>query len=657
MTQDIMLDSSAFAIPVASEKRGEDSKEALAVSLQKLEEIADAVAREEISGSKGSDSSADLESVVNSIRDVLVKNPAAFDDVLKLIAPQTQTLGKELLGKVADAKKLVEKFAEEVSGVDKETFAKEFDERVAPLLVGYGSSQKALKGICDEMKPFLETLNSSDPTKFEEFLKGLIPVITLVSIRNPEKAKEIMKGFTKRLASTYELPVEGQKKFFKSLQSNLVTLSKPEAPSVESLTSDKNVSNLLKNYADAGAQNSPDMSGNLAQVMMILQMFQMALSQNQINQNNIQNQISNAAIKAAQENQKNVADEIAKANAEAEKAAHRPWWETLVEVVVSVVAVCVAALTGGIGAAFVAVAVGAFMASPGFNDSVKALGDVLTKALESAGMGHSEAKALGDMLAKVIIIVVIAVASAGVGGIGAASDAAADTAASAAADAGADAAASGTSDAVATGATDAAADEASSVMKSIKSIYKYITKPFNMGVRGKIFTFELVSNLATSGVWMDGMEMDPGFVKKHPKLVEALNILATIIGVIVSMLVGAKSMSGMSSGKTLLERLPSWCKGAIPLNYAMQVGNSGWQSYLSYQSGKFLETEARVTREIGQSEANVVSANGILNFVSDSTKTVNDSSTSVVNNIAEEMSLLCNNSGAIWKETSKVLAG
>jgi len=103
MTQDIMLDSSLFVIPVTSEKRGEDSKEALALSLQKLEELADAVAQEEISGS---DSSANLESVVNSIRDVLVKNPSAFDDVLKLIAPQTEAFGKELLGKVVDAKKI-----------------------------------------------------------------------------------------------------------------------------------------------------------------------------------------------------------------------------------------------------------------------------------------------------------------------------------------------------------------------------------------------------------------------------------------------------------------------------------------------------------------------------------------------------------------------
>jgi hypothetical protein len=657
MTQDIMLDSSLFAIPVTSERRGEDSKEALALSFQKLEELADAVAQEEISGSKGSDSSANLESVVNSIRDVLVKNPSAFDDVLKLIAPQTEAFGKELLGKVVDAKKLVEKFVGDVSGIDRETFAKEFDEHIAPLLEGMGSSQKALKDICEEMKPFLETLSSLDSTKFEEFLKGLIPVIALVSMRNPEKAKEIMKGFTDTLATTFELPVEGQKKFFKSLQSNLVALSKPEALSVESLTSDKKANDFLQNYADAGQPQSPDMSGNLAQVMMILQLFQMALSQNQMNQNNIQNQISNTAIKVAQENQENVAKKIAKANAEAKKAAHRPWWETLVEVVVSVVAVCVAAFTAGAGAAFVAVAVGAFMASPGFNDSVKALGDVLTKALESAGMSHSEAKALGDMLAKVIIIVVIAVASAGVGGIGATAEGAANAGADAAANAGADAAASGTSDAVATGATDAAADEASSVMKSIKSIYKYITKPFNMGVRGKIFTFELVSNLATSGVWMDGMEMDPGFVKKHPKLVEGLNILATVIGVIISMLVGAKSMSGMSTGKTLLEKLPSWCKGAIPLNYAMQVGNSGLQSYLSYQSGKFLETEARVTREIGQSQANVVSANAVLDFINDSTKTVNDSSISIVKNIAEEMSLLSENSGAIWKEASKVLAG
>jgi len=406
-------------------------------------------------------------------------------------------------------KKLVEKFVEDVSGIDKETFAKEFDEHIAPLLEGMGSSQKALKDICEEMQPFLETLNSRDSAKFEEFLKGLIPVIALVSMRNPEKAKEIIKGFTDTLATTFELPIEEQKKFFKSLHNNLVALSKPDAVSVESLTNDKKASHFLQNYADAGKPQSPDMSGNLAQVMLILQMFQMALSQNQIDQNNIQNQISNAAIKAAKENQDNVAKQIAKANAEAKKAAHTPWWKTLVEVVVSVVAVCVAAFTAGAGAAFVAIAVGAFMASPAFNDSVKALGGVLTKALESSGMSHSEAKALGDMLAKVIIIVVIAVASAGVGGIGATADGAAN--------AGADAAASGTSDAATTGAADAAADEAGSVMKSIKSIYNYITKPFNMGVRGKIFTFELVSNLATSGVWMDGMEMDPGFVKKTPK--------------------------------------------------------------------------------------------------------------------------------------------
>jgi hypothetical protein len=252
---------------------------------------------------------------------------------------------------------------------------------------------------------------------------------------------------------------------------------------------------------------------------------------------------------------------------------------------------------------------------------------------------------------------VIAVASAGVGGIGASTDAAANSAADAAADSSADAVVDSTSDAVATGATDAASDEASSVMKTIKSIYKSLTKPFDMGVRGKIFTFELVSNLATSGVWMDGMEIDPNFVKKHQTLVEALNILATAIGVIVSMIVGAKSFSGLGTGKTLLERLPSVFKGVIPLNYTLQVGSSGMEAYLSYARAEFLKTEAAVTREIGRGEANVVSANATLDFTNDETQTVNQSVTSVVKGITEEMDMLCNNSGLIWKTTAQVLAG
>ncbi len=574
MTQDITLDSSLFVTPVTKEKSCKDSKEALAASLQRLSELADVVAEEEVSASGRGDSSADLQSVVDGIRDVLVRNPAAFDDVLKLIAPHTKTMGKEVLAKLVDAKKALERYNEAVSHVDEKTFKKEFNEHVAPLI--RSSLCRSLSGVDQE--------KSSGPS---------------------------------------------------------------------------------------------DTKTDLAEVMVILQMFQMALSQTQIDQDNTQSKIGAASIKAAQENEQNVEQEIAKANAAAEAAAHRPWWETLVEVVVAVVAVCVAAFTAGAGAAVVAVAVGAFMASPGFNDTVTALGSVLTKALESAGMSDSEAKALGDMLAKVIVIVVIAVVSAGIGGIGASSEAAANSAADAAADSAvdaavdsaasgtvdgaaggtADSAASATADSTADVAADAAENESSSIMRGIKSFYKSLTKPFDMGARGKIFTFELVSNLATSGVWMDGMEMDPSFVKKHEKLVEGLNILATVLGVIISMIVGAKSFSGLGGGKTILEKFPTLGKGLIPFNFSLQMGNAGMESYLSYARAGFLKTEAEVTREIGESESKVISANATLDFSNDATQINDKAVMGVVKEITDEMNMLCDNSGLIWREATKVLAG
>jgi hypothetical protein len=648
MAQEIMLDPYFIVTPVAEERRGKDSKEALALSLHKLEELASVIAQEEVSGGKESSSNVNLESVVNSIRDVLVKNPSAFDDVLKLIAPQTKSFGEELLVKLVGVKKNIDKFSEAVSGIDKKTYGRDFQKHIAPYLIGFGASNEALNSLCDNLKPMLESLYAKNSSKMQTFLVGLLPVLALVSTRNPEKANDVVRGFTGTLEKTYSLPAEEQKKFFKALQTNLVTLSKPNAPSTDSLTTDSETKNFLDSYVSSGKKDSPDMNGNLAQLMIVLQMFQMTISQMQIDKDNIQTEIGDASIKVAQENQQNVEQEIAKANAEAEAAKSRPWWETLVEIVVAVVGAVIAGITGGAGAAFVAIAVGAFMASPGFSDSVSALGGVITKALESAGMSKAKAEAFGDMLAKVIIIIVIAVASAGIGGIGATTEGATNATVDATADA--------TATSVADSTASSASDEATSVMNRIKSLYKSLTKPFDMSARGKIFTFELVSNLAGSGIWMDAMEMDPTFLKKHPKLVEALNILATVIGVIVSMIVGAKSFSGLGNGKSLLEKFPALCKGAIPLNFSLQAGSSGMESFLSYQRAGFLEEEARLTRDIGQAEANIIFSNAISDASNSTLQTINSSATAVTKQIADDMSNLCNNSGAVWKEAAQVLA-
>lgn len=676
MAQEIMLDPSLVVTPVTDHKRDRDSKEALAASLHKLEELAEVIAQEEVSGGKESFSTSDFESFVNRIRDVLVKDPSAFDDVLRLIAPQTKGFGKELLGKLVDVKKSMEKFSVVFSRLDKETYQKGFEEHIAPHLSGFGETRDTLSSLCVQLRPLLEDLYCSDPMKFQPFLQGLLPVLVLVSARNPEKANDVIKGFTATLEKSYQLPERKQRKFFKELNKHLVTLSRPDAPSVDSLKVDPSTKSFLKAYVDSGNEQSPDMSGSLAQVMIILQLFQMALSQMQIDKDNIQSQIGDASIKVAQLNQIEVAKEINKANAEAEAARHRPWWETFVEVVVCVVGAVVAALTGGAGAAIVAVGVGAFMASPGFSDCVSALGGVITDALEAAGMSADKAKALGDMIAKVIIIVVVAVASAGLGGIGAAADGATNAAAEAAVDATVDATVGATADttvgvtadttvgatadAAATSATDSTAtavsDETSSVMKNVKSFYKSLTKPFDMGTRGKIFTFELVSNLATSNIWMDGMEMDPEFMQKHQKLVEALGILSTIIGTIVSMIVGAKCFSGVGGGKTLLEKFPKFCKGAIAFNFATQVGSGSVEADLASQRTGFLEEEARILRKIGESQANIVFSNATLEASSASLNQINSSAVAITKQIAEMMSTLCNNSGAAWNQAARVLA-
>ena len=625
MTQNIeQLDPSLLSTPLDLKGAGKKSDEALAASLQKLEELFEMVATDDTSAkSPVSGSSApSMENITNTIRATLLKNPEAFEDVIALIAPHTQVAGKKVSDQLNKVQEAFAQYQVVVKGISEKTLKADFDRVLAPAFKNEGESREALVGLYNDITPLLGKLNSKDPSKLQAFVNRLAPILGMVALRNPSKAKEILGNFSTKLESAYDLDDSSQAKFFSKIDSSMRKgTTDSEDPSTR---------RLLTNYSSAGTKNSPDMSGSLGLAMLFLQQFQVALSKAQGDQGTIESTISTALVKAAEDNQTTVAKEIAAAVKAAKAAAHRPWWEKFVEITVAVVGVVVAALTAGSGAAIVAVAVGAFMASPAFNDTVQAIASIMPGPI-------------GQIIAKVIVTAIIMAASFGAGGVTVATDATVDTAVT-----------EGTEEGVEVVAEEAAeegAEEATTV--AAKTAGKY---GWSAAQGMKMAEFEGVSTLSSSGIAMDIMSTDSSFMKNHPALAMWLNIAATLVGMVASFLLGRVALSGVGSGSTLLEKLSSGFKIVIPLNWGAQMTQSGMEAGLGIQRAGWLADSAADTKKVGAAQAELGQLTSNLDMVSDTLNTANSSASDITKAITEEMSALGNASGAIWKTTAKLAA-
>lgn len=646
MTQEIQkeINLTPSLVDVSLQERSSKKKsdKAFAASFQKLQDILEVVDKDELSVKAAEKASSfnGMASVMDSVRETLLNNPSDIKSAIDLIAPYIQGAGKKVSDQLEKVTEALVGYQEAVSGLSDEKIRSDYTNYLAPMFSNTVKSGAALEGLLDEISPLLEKLNAKDPSKIQPFADKLMHTLGLIALRNPDEASTILGDFPSVLEKAYNLDDASQGGFFSSLNGNLQTLGTE--------SDDPKVSGLLSRYSTSGTPNSPDMSkGSLGMAMLFLQMFQTSLSKCQADQGNIQAVKALAMINSAAAAQVEVGKEVEKAEAAAKAAASRPWWEKLVEVVVAVVGVVVAALTAGVGAALVAVAVGAFMASPAFNDAVQGLAAIIPGPFS-------------EIIAKAIVLAMVMVVSCGLGGLTTAADATVDTSATAAADTGAMAAAGSSLDTAvdvtASTATDTVSESSASLSKFAKMAKWAKSLRYSKGLGLKMGLFQGVSGFTTSGIVMDIITTtSPHWAKEHAKAVLGLTITAEVLGVLASCLAGKLAFSG-ETGSTMLENLPKYFKGVIPASWGVQMGGASMETYLGVQRVGFLKTQADATRDIGQAEANLGEFLAAVEMMNDSTQINNNSASSIVKAVGEQMDSLSNNSANAWKMAAKVAA-
>jgi len=644
MAQEIQVDASLPSVPLIVRGSGKKSDEALAASFQKLEELLNVVAKDEISakttineGAKESTVSS-AESILNGIDVSSIKSMDDFMAVIETIAPSIQAEGKEVSEQMAKAGGAFLQYQEAMKSVDPRTFEADSREILLPAFGNKEASVTALLGLYDDVSPLLEKLNARDPSRFQAFGVRLAPVLGLIALRNPAKAKEILGDFSDTLESVYDQDDEHQGKFFAKLESGLKTVS--------SESDDPSVGRLLSSYSSNGTQNSPDMSGSLGLAMLFLQQFQVALTKCQADQGTNEATISTFLVQAAMDAQVNVAKEISAAAAAAKAAADRPWWEKLIQGIVEGVGIAVSLIavvvSGGAATPLIALAVTVFMATPAFNDAVQ-------------GIASHIPGPLGQLLGTIIMTVIVCAVSFGVGGFGAAAEGAAEV--------GAEAATGETVETTVNAAAEEAVDVAADT--TTETVENTVTKSSKYGswsgVRGgKMALFQGVSTLTSSGFVMDCMSMDPSFLKNHPKLAMWLNIASEAVGMLLTSYLGYKAFSGASVSDTtdspFLEKLTASLKGLVPASWAMQTGQAGMEIGLGVQRVGFLKEQSSITEKLGEVEAQMTTYLSAVDMTSDSLNVNNSSASSITKMVAEEMDTLENASGSIWKTTARLAA-
>jgi CHASE3 domain sensor protein len=655
MTQDIHSGSSVPAtivipfMPVIldGDESSQASNKAWAASLQKLQEVLEVVANSEAEAGKGGASAkalmgnSGIEAMTTKVRSTLIQNPDDFMSVIAMIAPSVKGSSQQVTDKFIAAQEALLDYHTEIKNLDKKTFEKGMNQVVAPFFANVEKSAVSVEGMFKQIKPTLERLREKDPSKMQGFVNKLSPILSMVAARNPKKAKDVLEGLVANgtLENLYSLDSSSQEKFFSDLKSNLVLLSAKGAPSPETLTSDPVVRKFLGSYSESGTTKSPDLSGSLGLAMMYLQQFQVSLSQAQADQDELTINIGNAMINSSQDLETQLDKKIDQATAEAKAAAHRPWWEKLVMALTVIVSVVVAAVTAGVGAALIAVAVGAFMASPAFNASISSL----SKAL---GGG-----AVGDFFAKVIVTAAVMVVTCGMAGVTTVGDLAAqeaveegvETGVSSAVDAGAE-----------DGADSAVGSSANSATKDSKLTYS-LKRVATFGKKMAIVNG--IATLCSSNIWMDAMTMiDPTWVKKHQDLAIVIDVLVQLVALYAGYKAGVQAFKSATSDATLLEKLPSQFRALLPMSYIAQIGQGAMELGLSIKRAEYLNDQFETTKVIGQLQAEIGMVTAGNETLSNSRSVNDDSASNITKSVTDEMAALQADSGRIWGETVRQLS-
>jgi len=509
-----------------------------------------------------------------------------------------------------------------------------------------GASAVTLGSGLHQVMSFIKTELSKDPPEVSKVMKALAPILK-PDAKNLKKQLVLLKKLTSELKE--DLALLDPKQFQEDYNTHVapVFLNAAKKMTVVNDAVDKAKLGPNQSYSDHSSisklfASGPSDSDLIGQAAMFMQLFMCASAKAQAEKSQTDTVVGASLVNQAENTVKKVQDEIQKAE---EAAAHRPWWQKLVQVIAVVASVLIGAFTGGVGGVLVGALMAAVMSSPLFNEGVNAIAKAVAAALEpvlesyylSKGESASQAKqdaedsanAIGQIVGKLAMIAALTIASGGLGGITVGADAATEEGAAAVAD-----------------------DLATSVESGAKGGSKF---SYSAEQGAKMAKFQGISSLMTSGVWSDAMQADPHFAEKHPDLLLALNITCSVIGAAVAMYSGSKIMSqGVDNSKALEDFMKSF-KCLIPASYGAEAAQAGVGVYASVQTEKVLKTQADANKQLGLLEGlNTVldSALGSLNFTQ---RTSTDALNEVTKQMSEAMSKLVQGAGLSWDRVSSNL--
>ena len=362
---------------------------------------------------------------------------------------------------------------------------------------------------------------------------------------------------------------------------------------------------------------------NMGEIVSKVQQLQVAVAQSEAALATDNANVTQAQIAVAKANVAKIAEEIAKIK---EEQADKPWWMTLVEIVVPVIAAVVGLVTGGIGAAILAGGMAAFMETPAFTDVVNALASALDDLT-----GNS---ALSQILAKVIVIAVMVAVTFGVTSV-----TAVGAEAAAAVEAG-----------VEEGAEVAAEEGAEQATQQVAQ--KGIIA--GMSTAGKMALMTGLSTLAGSGIWSNFMQLDEGWYKEHQELAAIISAVITVVSAIVAALVGRACVNSMASSPTMFEKFPMIFRVVSTTSLVVQGGSGIGESAYAGMQGTALMRQAEMMRELGiyQAESSQVYSN--INMLKQTEKTNEDASSSIIETLGADMATLAQVSGLAWGKASSL---
>jgi len=556
-----------------------------------------------------------------SIHDFLVENPNDHNKVLFAFSPLITLCGGSVTAKIKQMNIATVKFQEAFAKADPATAKSEL-EQLMTQLVGSGSG-KVLASVLNSIKGELNSLDVSDVEKYKSLVRSLYDMVSLAALSNPQKAQEVVNtvlnnGF---ISSVYALEKTQMDGLFQSALTVMREMTNPNSTNLTvamSVLQEQfttiitnggvnsgcgfdivgNMDAFLNTYKSLQTQNTPNLSTILGQAMLSFQQFEQTISQSQANQDQATIAIGEASVKSSMDLQTQLDTQITQEEQDLSEANSHPWYDYLIEAVVAVIAVIVSAVTAGVGAAIAAALVAGFMASPLGSEAQNAIAEKIAGGSEqdlynqyvSEGMSPTDAqtkaaaewnKAMG--FAGLVLVAATIIVTAGVGGIGGASDAAA------------------------------------------QALKVGLTQGLTM--------------MAALDPMLNFLLSDPSIANNNT-LVLALGITLEVGTTLLAL--GAGCLAADANPQGLSRLFSSSIMPLIVTNGLVGVGSSAYSMYTGIQESGYLQDTADLEASIGVLNEQSTICQGIIKMNEQTQTNINTSNTSIINSIGADMSAIEN---------------